>query len=80
MRFVQPWDESEGVVRGGRVKEERTLVLGVWAEVSKEIEERLPCTACKGIQEYMAVGGGSTADAQRAGAPGRSLPSLPSFI
>lgn len=34
--------ESEGAVRGGGVKEERSLVLGVQTEVSEEIEERAP--------------------------------------
>lgn len=54
----------EGVVRGRRVKEERSLVLGVWAEFSEETEKRPPCAACKGIRGCMAVGGGSSADAQ----------------
>lgn len=54
--------------------------MGVRAEFSEETEERPPCAACKGIRGCMAVGGGSRADAQRAGAPGKSLPSMPSFI
>lgn len=50
-------------------------MLGLCAEVSKEIKERPPCTACKGIRGCMAVGGGSRADVQWVGARGRSPPS-----
>ena len=38
------------------VNEEGTLVLGVWEEVSEEIEGRPPCTTCEGIQECVAGG------------------------
>lgn len=55
--FVQPWDKSQGG------QEERSLVLGVRAEVSEKIEARTPFTACKGIWECMAVGGSKRADA-----------------
>jgi len=50
--------ESEGAVREGGVKEEWNLVLGLWEEVSKKIEERLPCAACEGIWECRVAGGG----------------------
>lgn len=69
------YSPGTGVREGQQHKKKRSPVLGVQAEVREEIQERPHYTGCEGIWGCMAARGGSRADAQQAGVPGRSLPS-----